>query len=666
MATIISSLEIILFCLGATLFVYRPEIRISEALSSGIILAFLALSFIFQAVFLIGQPNLAFFLEGLLLVWLVLKVRKKAKYLGIFYQRIKCFSTQHKFFTILISLVWIYLGLQAMILPPSNWDSMAYNLARVLLFQQEKSLLLTNVAGIWQSIFPVGADILHHIFLRFYTDYGIGIFSFLSYLSVALGTYALSRRYTSTETSLVSTLVIISLPELVYQATSTKNDIIVSALAIFCFLTVHRLLNQANLKDLITLMLALIWGISVKTTWLAFILPFSLFFGIVLLQKYPAKIWVPIIFQNWRRWIPFVVPALIFSQFWLFIHNYYFWGTWSGTPEYNSLSRQVDGLKGSVANLVRYLLQSIDLLEPGNIIVRRLIGISFTELLQKIYDTFLYPIFGDAATNEILGPFQLSWWSHEDMAWFGPLGFLLVIPAVLYSIIKGKKVLRASGLTLLGYICILSYALAWNPFHNRYVSLFFVASGGCVAYLINSFGQRRLLVKLVKYTSILILLIACSINAAKPLISLDQNTYIGSNINVFNLPYVIFQKSIWGKTRLGTNRFYYADNFYGDSRVKEFMKLVPPGSQVALVTEGHLASIWVYHYFLHNPQVKFTPVLEPQLESKSLKFDYILCAEFQCKFNQTNSNGTILWAAKPSAKKGQLIRVSESLPEKKK
>lgn len=666
MSTIISLIEIILFCFGATLFVYRSDMKISEAIASGIILTFLTFSFIFQFVFLIGQPNLAFFLEALLLVWLLFQVRKKTKYLNIFYHTINTFWAQHKFLTIVISLVWIYLGLQAIILPPSNWDSMAYNLSRVLLFQQQKSLLLTNVAGIWQSIFPVGADILHHTFLRFYNDYGIGIFSFLSYLSVAFGTYALSRRYTSCEISLVSTLVVISLPELVYQATSTKNDIIVNALAIFCFLTFHRLLDEINLKDFIILILALIWGISVKTTWLAFLLPFSLFFGIIILQKYPLRIWSQLIFRNWRLLILFVVPALIFSQFWLFIHNYYIWGSWSGTPEYNALSKQVDGLKGSLANLVRYLLQSIDLLEPGNIIIRRLIGISFTELLQKIYDTFLYPVFGDVATNEMLGPFRLSWWSHEDMAWFGPLGFLLVIPAVLYSVVKGKKFLRALGLTLLGYIFILSYVLVWNPFHNRYVSLFFVASGGCIAYLINLFKHRKYLLKLIKYTSILILFIACSINAAKPLISLSPDTYIGANINIFNFPYVIFKESIWGKTKLGTNRFYYAENFYGDSRVTNFMKLVPSGSQVALVTEGHMASTWVYHYLLYNPQVKFTPIIKPKLESKNLKFDYILCAELQCQFKQTNSNKTILWTAEPSAKKGQLIRVSDSLPKNKK
>ncbi|MFB2934116.1 glycosyltransferase family 39 protein [Aerosakkonemataceae cyanobacterium BLCC-F154] len=526
--------------------------------------------------------------------------------------------------------------------------------------------MLTDVGGVWQSIFPVGSDILHHIFLRFYNDYGIGIFSFLSYLSIAFGTYALARRYTSPETSLLSSIVIISLPELVYQATSTKNDIVVSALAIFCFLTVHRLLEQVNFKDLVILILALFWGISVKTTWLAFLLPFSLFCGILLLRKYPVKFWVQVISHHWKQGVIFVVPVLIFSQFWLFIHNYYVWGTWSGMPEYNALSKQVDGLKGAIANLVRYLLQSMDVLEPGNIIVRRLIAISFTELLQKIYNTFLYPIFGDAATNERLGPFQLSWWSHEDMAWFGPLGFLLVIPAILYSVIKGRKFLRASGLTLLGYIFILSYALAWNPFHNRYVSVFFVASGGCVAYFIKSFEQKKLLLNLVKYTSILILITACFINVAKPLITFNKDTYIAANINVLNFPYVIFKESIWGQSKFGTNRFYYADAFFGDSRVKEFMKLIPPGSQVALVTQGHMSPNWVYHYLLYNPQVKFTPVLETTLKSKNIKFDYILCTEIDCKFNQTELDGTILWSAKSSVKPGKLIRLAESRSNQKK
>ncbi|MFB2835461.1 hypothetical protein [Floridanema evergladense] len=77
MTAIISLLEILLFCLGSTLLIYRPDVRISEAISLGLILAFLALSFIFQFVFLIGQPNLSFFLEGLILIWLFSKVKKK-------------------------------------------------------------------------------------------------------------------------------------------------------------------------------------------------------------------------------------------------------------------------------------------------------------------------------------------------------------------------------------------------------------------------------------------------------------------------------------------------------------------------------------------------------------------------------------------------------------
>ncbi|MFB2835462.1 hypothetical protein [Floridanema evergladense] len=587
----------------------------------------------------------------------VFKGKKKIEYIRIFGQRIISFWTQYKLVTSLVCFAWIYLGLQAILLPPSNVDSMTYNLARVLLFQQEKTLLLTNVTNIWQSIYPLGSDILHHIFLRFYTDYGIGIFSFLSYLSIAFGTYALSRRYTSTELSLTATVVIISLPELVYQATSTKNDIVAGAMAVFCFLTVNRLLELANLTDLVILILGLTWGISVKTTWIAFGFPFSIIFGILLLRKYPLKIWKQLIFSNWQILITLGIPLFIFSQFWLFIHNVFVWGSWSGTPEFNAFSKHTDGLKGAFANLVRYIFHSIDVLEIGNIISRRIIGSSFTDFLQNIYYSFIYPIVGNAAIKEGFGgPFRLSWWSHEDMAWFGPFGFLIVIPAILYSTIKGHKFLRASSLTLLTYVFILCYTLTWTPFHNRYLSIFFGASGGCVAYFIQIFESKKILLRIVKYISILILFFACSVNAAKPFITLDKTIFTNSNINAINLPYVIFKNSIWGKTKLGTNRLYYAEVFFGDSRVKESIKLLPRGARVALVAEE---TTWVYNYLLQNPQVKFTPVPQNELESKALNFDYILCLDVQCKFNLTDLNKTVLWTSSSSAKKGQLIRITK-------
>ena len=645
MAAIISVSEIILLCLGGTIFIYRPGLRFSEALSSGILVALIVLSFIFQVAFLIGEPNLAFVLEGLIISGIFLMLRKKGGGLSFFYQRLKDFWIQNKLITILLSILWIYLGFQAVFLPPANFDSMTYNLARVLLFQQEKSLYLSDITTLRQAIFPVGSDLLHHIFLRFYTDYGIGIFSFLAYLSVGFGTYALSRRYTSRETSLIATLVIMSLPEFVYQATSTKNDIITVATAVFCCLTVHRLLERLNLTDLLLLILGLSFGISAKTTFMAFAIPFVLFFGSLLLRKYGLGRWIKLILRNWWCFILLIFPVFTLSQLWLFIHNYNFWGGWSGPPEYVARFQQVDGLKGGLANLVRYLIQSVHLLIPVDLLFNRISGFTLSGALQKVYEYLLHPFLGDAGMGEN-SSFSISWLLHEDWSWFGPFGFLLVIPAILYSSLKGKRSLNALSLTLLCYAFIVSYKTVWSPFKGRFFSLFFASSGICVAYFIDFLKSRRKwLTKLISYGSILILFLACTLNDRKPLLF------------SFKWPYTVVYNSIWTKADLGENRLYYAERYYGDSRLSLLTKLFPTGSKVALVTGDNS---WIYHYLLLNPDVEFTPVKPSSLESRAINFEYILCLDIECDLNKIDSEKTFLWTSRSSARKGQLIHIKPS------
>ena len=492
MIVVISILEILLLCLGASVLIYRTQLRISEALSSGIIITFITLSLIFQTAFLLGQPNLAFALEGVLIIISLFILKKRSKYLIYFYQRFKNFSSQYKLIVGLLSIPWTYLGLQAVLLPPANWDSMTYNLARVMLFQQEKSLYLTEITTHRQAVFPVGSDILHHIFLRFYTDYGIGIFSFLAYVSIGLGTYALCRRYTSSQISLMATLVIISLPEVVYQSTSTKNDIITAATAIFCFLTVHRLLEKLTLTDVILLTLGLAFGISAKTSFLGFILPFSLFFGLLLLKKYKVGVLIKLIADNSLPFILLIIPIVILSQLWLFIHNHYFLGGWSGAETFTSIHKQSDGLKGAVANLVRYVFQSVHFLKLGDILFESISGLTLSNTLQNTYDSWLQPLLGDAGIGKDFTPaFNILWTPHEDLSWFGPFVFLLVIPGIIYSILRGKKSLQTLSLTLMGYAVILCYKVVWMPWNGRFFSLFFAASGVCVANFIESVKFKR-------------------------------------------------------------------------------------------------------------------------------------------------------------------------------
>ncbi len=649
--------EILLFCLGGISFIYRPKMNVCEALSSGIVLVFIFISCIFQVAFLVGQPNLSFFLEAFALIILYCFFQKKQCLIKEFSRKIqKSFGTfwvKNRIISLVLLFSWAYLGLQAILLPPANWDSMTYNLARVLLFQQENSFYLKSFTTLRQAIFPVGSDILHHVFLRFYNDYGIGLFSFLAYLAVILGTYALSRKYTSSEIALMSTLVIGSLPELVYQSTSTKNDIMMVAVAIFCFLTIKRLLENLNGFDICLLLLGLCFGISVKTNFIAFAIPFALFFSILLFIKYPARDFLRLFDANKLVFLIFLPPVLILSQIWLFIQNYNRWNNWAGPEEYLEVFQQNHGLKGAVANLIRYLFESIHLLPLENIILQEIFKFSLKDSLQRTYDLLFSPVIGSVGIHNNYS-FRIDWIANEDFSWFGLWGWLLIIPGIIYCAVFARKFVRAVSFTLLSYLFIVSYKIVWMPWNNRFMSLFFASSGICIAYFIKSLKvKKEFIIKIINYSCCLSLVIALILNNNKQLINSPNQL---SDLIPINWGQNILENSIWSETNLGKDRLFYAKNQYGDERVDQFTKLVPPGAKVGLIAGD---DSWIYHYLLFNPKNKFTPLRLSSLNDQEPKFDYLLCLDIACDLNQTGlTKAKIVWSSQKSAKEGKLIEIN--------
>lgn len=633
MLSIITILEIVWFCLGGVLFVYQPSRRVSEALSLGIVLALMLLSIIFQVSFLLEFPSLSFGFEGLFAVIILGYVIKKRTELKEIATTIKNFVFYHKVISSIIFICWLYLFLLAVIIPPSNWDSMTYNLSRVLLFQQENSLLLENVTTYRQAMFVTGSDILTHAFLRFYSDYGVGLFSFLAYASIGLGTYSLSRNFSSVKISLITTLVIIGMPEFCFQATSTKNDIFTAAAAVFCLQVMYRLLQVLNIQDLSLIILGLFFGASAKSTFLVFLLPFSICFGFLIIRKYKIVDILKLLRTNWLYLIILTSPVLIMSQFWLFFHNLVTQNdaTFGLAQEKFVKSSGIKGIEGGIANLVRYFLQSFHLF-PFDYIAQARLNINLENYLENLYQTIFEPIFGNKKMGYAGGvprQFSIKLFPHEDYSWYGIGGFFLTLPGLFFSLIKGNAFLRATSITLLSFILIVSYAAYWTPWNNRYLSLFFTASGVCIAFFLTSIIRLKkdsILTKSIIVLSIFILISSCILNSSKP--------FGGLSIKAF------FKPNIWRETNFGQDRLYYGDQYYKDDRIEKFKTLVSKDSKVALVAED---DTWIYHFYLTNPDVTIEPVKFSKFQENRTLYDYLFCLDVDCDLSELNVPYKILW-----------------------
>ena len=671
--SIIVLIEIFILCMGTTLYSFRTGEKISESIAKGLFLCVLIMSFSFQLAFLLGEPKISFLLETIFVILSLYVIKKKWLKLQESLSGIKAFFLQNKLSLSILSILWIYLFSMAVILPPFNWDSMFYNLARILLFQQEKSLFLTNISNEHQAIFPVGADILHHSLLRFHTDYGIGIFSFMAYLIICFGTYALARRYTNPKYALTATFIIASLSELVLQSTSTKNDIWTASVAIICFILIHRILTSINIEDLVLLPVTIAFGISCKTTFMGFALPFICLFLILVLKKYKFSYLIRIINQHKVYFSLSILPILVFFPFFHYYHSYTHFGGWQGSSSFVYLHKQHDGMVGMVANIVRYLLQSIDFLEPSEQIVKWLTtnfsnqqGYTITDGLVGIYNQYFYPIFENKGVmdnhdlfrrigNNPGYSFFITRNNADDYSWFGPFAFLLIIPSLIFVLIKGDLYLKALSANLLIYFLILCNQLGWQPWANRFFSLFFACSGVAVAYFLARLKVNKMICNLLIFLSLLILSYTISFNTYQPLLKGIYQSFDLSQLNVINWPQVIKEKGIWSLTDFGRNRTFYTDIKVGDGIPSNILSdLLPTGSIVALVT---INDSWIYPYLFHNPDIKIVPY-NPDLIIVSLaadqnekwqkiyeseKINYVFCLEVNCEYFTNSANSKVLW-----------------------
>ena len=176
-------IEISVILLALFTFLRNRFYSISESISLSIALLFSILSFVYQSVFLIHSPKLAFIIELCIIIYCLYRIRFEIDLIRNTYIAVGCFLKRNKIVIALLPLL-CYLFFLSILIPPYNNDSLRHHLGRVLLFQQSSSLFLDIITPFesYRAVYPSGSDILSHAFLRFHSDYGIGLFSYLAYI----------------------------------------------------------------------------------------------------------------------------------------------------------------------------------------------------------------------------------------------------------------------------------------------------------------------------------------------------------------------------------------------------------------------------------------------------------------------------------------------------
>jgi hypothetical protein len=405
---------------------------------------------------------------------------------------------------ILLAATLTYWAVCTLVLPVTTWDSQVYNLGR---------LLIADIGGFWSShcwfserqvMFPWAFDAVHYPFIRI--GFGESLPSFLSLVGLVIIVYKVVKERYSENLALWCCLGLISMPTLIYQATSTKNDLVMVFLAACWFYALCRYQREQRVWLLAASGLSLGFMSGSKTS--------GLFFGAVLFcvsifalrRRLKACAWFA---------VASIASAILFGSVETYALSEAKYGSPFGPAAFVRDHSNRDGFKGAAANFVRYYFGTISC------------GV-YTGSLQHSFCVEL-----EMAARSILNSTGLgnvgyrSDFNDENLRFvksggddgsdYGVFGWIAFTASLIIPFVASRnacsRLLAIAGLAALGLIC---WTVAWMPWNARFLLLPF--SLFAVATVIFVFGE----IKARSFRTLLQILILFQI-AATPVISWGRN-----------------------------------------------------------------------------------------------------------------------------------------------
>lgn len=342
----------------------------------------------------------------------------------------------------------------AVVAAPNNWDSMTYHLSRAAAWYQSHAVDHVDAHTARQNAFPPNAEILALYTMVFaHSDRFVALPQFVSELALLVAIFGVARRlgFRRSEAAFAA-LLFATLSQVVLQSTTTQNDLIVTA----CVVASAYFLLGGRRSDL--LLAGLAFGLAAGTKPTAALAAPILFVlaAVVLRRKQLATFAAAVA-------VAFVVVA---------------------SPVYAANIRDYGNLLGPPSTHAAYQAK----LTPGAVtatfgkIVYRFVDLSGVQYRSQVSQapppgSAYAPVDFRARTVPKAkhdSALLLNGRANEDGSYFGPLGFLLVIPlAVGYMVAsvrsRADRVKGVLAIALPLYIAELALTYSANPFIGRFM-----------------------------------------------------------------------------------------------------------------------------------------------------------------------------------------------------
>jgi hypothetical protein len=408
------------------------------------------------------------------------------------------------FFIIILPLL-----LLAIFIAPNNWDSMAYHLPRVEHWIQNKNIYSYPTNIVRQVLTsPLSEYIIANFQILASTDSFSNLVQFASFIFILFSaTLIFSILKIGLKGQFFLLLALLSLPMMLFQATTTQTDLLASFFFIsFILFALLIIQTEDNFNtNFIFLALSFTLGILTKYHIAIFAAPIVIYLLFVLLKKKTNANTIFAVLISCLTIAIILVP--------LFVRNIYFFGSITGKDLFDENATIVNScisIQNMLSNNFKHIVDFISI--PIN---------GYNNILFSINHSFhnLIGISENAAGNNWAGePFTVNNYLNEDTA--GSIIHAILIILSLVLVFKSK---HKTKLLLLFSYCFIAFSLygllfRYTPFDIRLLLPVLILLIIISTYIIYTNITNKYTINGLIFLFLIISIFPVYFNRAKPII----------------------------------------------------------------------------------------------------------------------------------------------------
>ena len=365
-----------------------------------------------------------------------------------------------------------YWGAIALISPVTNSDSQVYDLARLSIAERAGFWQATAWNSVRQVIFPWTFDAIHYPFLKI--GWGTALPSFFAFLGLLVIIFELVAPRFGSKVGLWSILILLAMPTLMLQATTSKNDLAI-AFGAGCWLySLVRFRRNQSKFFLFTAALSLAFTVGCKTSALPICAILTVTTGWLLRGQFRNALWFTL----------FLGPLLLlFGSIETYVLSWRVYRDPLGPTQFVHAHANQDGIRGATANFIRYYMATVSSGIDGVDCRSGLPGFLEEKCRWLLGNLGLRNAGCRVDFNDTNMPFLKD--GSDSGSDYGIVGFLaLIVSSIMIWRARFRKlywILDFLGFTLLAFTCL---TIVWMPWNLRFLCLTFILFGLSLAILI--------------------------------------------------------------------------------------------------------------------------------------------------------------------------------------